>query len=158
MGPGRNVYIVPYGVVACARLSDSIVPTYQNEQKRLFITISEAWNRLMKSYTTLAVRKGLKEKAMHLLVWSYSNQVGGIKRIKRVRLHYVCAAPSGRVFAPFWSENGYTPILVWNRVWFLRELRPGVYERIYRFNSKWVTKKEKYANSEWIWRIFWFAL
>ena len=52
MGPGRNVYIVPYGVVACARLSDSIVPTYQNEQsenkthaflftERLFITISE---------------------------------------------------------------------------------------------------------------------
>ena len=52
MGPGRNVYIVPYGVVAFARLSDSIVPTYQNEQsenktraflftERLFITISE---------------------------------------------------------------------------------------------------------------------
>ena len=34
----------------------------------------------------------------------------------------VCAAPSGRVFAPFWTENGYT-LLVWNRVWFLRELR-----------------------------------
>ena len=49
----------------------------------------------MGSYTTLAVRKGLKER--HLLVWSYSNQVGGIKRIKRVRLYYVCAAPSGRV-------------------------------------------------------------
>ena len=30
----------------------------------------------------------------------------------------------------------------------------GVYERIYRFNSKWVRKKEKYANSKWIWRIF----
>ena len=24
----------------------------------------------------------------------------------------------------------------------------GVYERIYRFNSKWVRKKEKYANSK----------
>ena len=34
----------------------------------------------------------------------------------------------------------------------------GVYERIYRFNSKWVRKKEKYANSKWIWRIFLFAL
>ena len=30
----------------------------------------------------------------------------------------------------------------------------GVYERIYRFNSKWVRKKEKYANSKWIWIIF----
>ena len=29
-----------------------------------------------------------------------------------------------------------------------------VYERIYRFNSKWVRKKEKYANSKWILRIF----
>ena len=27
----------------------------------------------------------------------------------------------------------------------------GVYERIYRFNSKWVSKKEKYANLKWIW-------
>ena len=30
----------------------------------------------------------------------------------------------------------------------------GVYERIYRFNSKWVRKKEKYANWNRIWRIF----
>ena len=29
-----------------------------------------------------------------------------------------------------------------------------VYERIYRFNSIWVRKKEKYANSKWILRIF----
>ena len=28
----------------------------------------------------------------------------------------------------------------------------GLYECIYRFNSKWVTKKEKYANSKWILR------
>ena len=26
----------------------------------------------------------------------------------------------------------------------------GVYERIYCFNSKWVRRKEKYANSKWI--------
>ena len=32
-----------------------------------------------------------------------------------------------------------------------------VYERIYRFNSEWVRKKEKYANSKWIWRMFLFA-
>ena len=49
----------------------------------------------------------------HLLVWSYSNQVGGIKRIKRVRLYYVCAAPSGRV-------------LVWKRVYAHFGLESGV--------------------------------
>ena len=34
----------------------------------------------------------------------------------------------------------------------------GVCERIlfYRFNSKWVRKREKYANSKWIWSIFCF--
>ena len=32
----------------------------------------------------------------------------------------------------------------------------GLYERLYRFNSRWVLrKKEKYGNSKkWIWRIF----
>ena len=34
----------------------------------------------------------------------------------------------------------------------------GVYERIYRFNSKCERKTEKYANSKLIWRIFLFAL
>ena len=36
----------------------------------------------------------------------------------------VCAAPKGRVFAPFWSEKRAKtlPILVWNRVLFSREL------------------------------------
>ena len=86
MGPERNVYIVPYGVV----------------------------------YGPSRPKRVKRER--HLLVWSYSDQVGGIKRIKRVRLYYVCAAPSSRVFAPFWSENGYTPILVWNRVWWCGEI------------------------------------
>ena len=37
----------------------------------------------------------------------------------------VCAAPKGRVFAPFWSEKRAKtlPILVWNRILFSRELR-----------------------------------
>ena len=26
----------------------------------------------------------------------------------------------------------------------------GAYERIYRFNFKWVRKKEKHANSKWV--------
>ena len=30
----------------------------------------------------------------------------------------------------------------------------AVHERIYRFNSKWVRKNEKYASSKRIWRIF----
>ena len=30
----------------------------------------------------------------------------------------------------------------------------GVYERIYCFNSKWVRKREKHANSKRIWGIF----
>ena len=36
----------------------------------------------------------------------------------------VCAAPKGRVFAPFWSEKRAKtlPILVWNRVLFSRKL------------------------------------
>ena len=36
----------------------------------------------------------------------------------------VCAAPKGRVFAPFWSEKRAItlPILGWNRVLFSREL------------------------------------
>ena len=46
-------------------------------------------------------------------------------------------------FAPFWSENGYG-----------FRGNYGVYECTYRFNSKWVSKKEKYANSKWIWIIF----
>ena len=37
----------------------------------------------------------------------------------------VCATPSGRVFAPVWSENGYTlyPFGLESRVWFSIELR-----------------------------------
>ena len=32
-----------------------------------------------------------------------------------------------------------------------------VYERIYRFNSKWIGKRDKYANLKWILRniLFW---
>ena len=28
----------------------------------------------------------------------------------------------------------------------------GVYERIYRVNSRWVRKKYKYVNSKWVWK------
>ena len=39
-------------------------------------------------------------------------------------------------FGPFWSESGYVytlPILVWNRVWFSRELREHMNEVIVEF-------------------------
>ena len=50
---------------------------------------------------------------------------------------------SGIHFAHFGLESGM-----------VFEGTTGVCERIYRFNPKWVRKKEKYANSKWIWRIF----
>ena len=34
----------------------------------------------------------------------------------------------------------------------------GLYECLYHFNSKWIRKKEKYANSKRIWRTFLLAL
>ena len=44
--------------------------------------------------------------------------------------------PAQRVFAPFWSGNGY----------FVRGNHgTGVYEHIYRCSSKWTGKKEKHA-------------
>ena len=49
------------------------------------------------------------------------------------------------------------PILVWNRVWFSRELQDRM-NVFFCFNSKWVRKKEKYTNSKWIWIFFLFAL
>ena len=36
---------------------------------------------------------------------------GGYSLIKAM---YVCAAPKGNVFAPFWSENGYRLPLFWS--------------------------------------------
>ena len=48
----------------------------------------------------------------------------------------VCAAPSGRVFAPFWSENGYTLCSFSSGIGYGFRENLGVYERIYRFNSK----------------------
>ena len=44
--------------------------------------------------------------------------------------------PSGRGFAPFWSENGYTLCPLWSGIRYGFQGNYGVYERIYRFNSK----------------------
>ena len=46
---------------------------------------------------------------------------------------------TGIPFAHFGLESGM-----------VLEGTKGVYERIFRFNSNWVRKKEKYAHSKWI--------
>ena len=48
----------------------------------------------------------------------------------------LCAAPKGGGFVPFWSENGYTLCLYWSGIWYGFRGNYGVYELIYRFNSK----------------------
>ena len=58
-------------------------------------------------------------------------------------------APKGMILRCFGLESG----MVFGET-------TGVYERIYHFNSKWIRKKEKYANSKWILRnsflfVFW---
>ena len=64
----------------------------------------------------------------------------------------VCAAPKGRVLRRFglktdmdFAHFGLESDMLFNRT-------TGMYERIYCFNSTWVRKKEKYADSEWILR------
>ena len=49
------------------------------------------------------------------------------------------------------KTDGYTPCPFWSGIGYGFRGNYRVYERIYRFNSKWVGKKEKYANSKWIW-------
>ena len=48
----------------------------------------------------------------------------------------VCAAPSGRVFVPFWSENEYLFAHFGLESGMVFEGTTRVYERIYRFNFK----------------------
>ena len=56
----------------------------------------------------------------------------------------VYAASPGRVFAPFWPENrdSFAHFGLESGMVFERNYAIGVYERIYRFNSKWVRKKK----------------
>ena len=58
-------------------------------------------------------------------------------------------------FGLFWSENGYRLCQFWSGIGYgLRGNQAGVYELIYRFNSKLVRKTDKYANLKWNLRIF----
>ena len=52
------------------------------------------------------------------------------------------------------SENGYTFCPFWSGIGYGFQGNYRVYERIYRFKSKWVRKKEKYVNPKCIWIIF----
>ena len=71
------------------------------------------------------------------------------RRVPPHRVGFLCrfGLKTGIHFAHFGLESGM-----------VFEETTGLYERFYRFNSKWVRKKEKYANSKWILRIFLFAL
>ena len=67
------------------------------------------------------------------------NRVGFLRRFGlTTSIHFAhFGLESGIDFAHFGLESGIvgSPILVWNRVWFSRELQECT-ERIYRFNSK----------------------
>ena len=55
---------------------------------------------------------------------------------------------SGRVFAPFDLKTGTDFVYFCLGSGIVFEGATGVYERIYRFNSTSVRKREKYANSK----------
>ena len=59
-----------------------------------------------------------------------------------------------RFFAAFGLKTGIAFAHVDLESSLVFEGSTGVYERIYRFNSKWVRKKEKCGNFKWICRIF----
>ena len=54
--------------------------------------------------------------------------------------------PKGRVFAPFSLKTGIDCAHFSLESGMVFEETTEVYERIYCFNSKWIKKKEKYAN------------
>ena len=76
-----------------------------------------------------------------------SSHPGGVGLLLYISHIGICATPSGRVFAPFWSENGYKLCPFWSGIRYGFQGNYVVYNRIYHFNSKWVRKKEKYANN-----------
>jgi len=56
-----------------------------------------------------------------------------------------------RVFEPLWSEDGVDfAHFGLESAGMVFKGTTGVYERIYRFNSIRIRKKENYANSKWI--------
>ena len=71
---------------------------------------------------------------------------------------YVPSHQVARVFAPFWSENGYTLCPVWSGIWYSFRGNYGIVWTYLSFQFQMSKKERKYVNSKWIWRIFLFAL
>ena len=66
----------------------------------------------------------------------------------RYLLHHRVGSENGYLtLCPFWSGIGYGFWGNYGSVW-----------KINRFNSKWVRKEKKYANSKWIWRTVLFVV
>ena len=54
------------------------------------------------------VGRGAKSESRKKLRWKTMREREKAPReVLLIKAMYVCAAPKGRVFAPFWSENGY---------------------------------------------------
>ena len=54
------------------------------------------------------VGRGAKSESWKKLRWKTMREREKAPRgVLLIKAMYVCAAPKGRVFAPFWSENGY---------------------------------------------------
>ena len=84
------------------------------------------------------VGRGAKSESRKKLRWNTMRERGRRPRgeYSLIKAMYVCAAPKGRVFVPFWSESGCKLSLFWSGRVLVFEGTTGVYERIHRFNSK----------------------
>ena len=61
----------------------------------------------------------------------------------------------GRVFAPFWSENGYRLCPFGSETGYGSRVNSQEFMHVFIVSliiSTWGRKEEKYANSKWIWR------
>ena len=69
---------------------------------------------------------------------------------------WVCANPSGKVFAPSWSENGYKLWLFWSGIecGFRGDCSSVWTYLSFQSQMQWLRKKEKYANSKWMKNLF----
>ena len=71
----------------------------------------------------------------------------------------MCPPPPQRVWflGRFGQERGLDFVYFGLESGMVFQETTDVYERIYRFNSKWIGKRDKYANLKWILRnlLFW---
>ena len=113
------------------------------------------WNQCEKKITWPSFSRNCKGYWSDTFLTALPSEVRDFKSGRALPyISRICmCSPKGKGFCAVGLKKRVKtlPIWVWNRVWFSREL-VGVYERIHCFNSKWFRKKEKYANSKWIWR------